>query len=109
LSAKHKLIWSPVNQSKCGKAESNKTFRKRNEHVPLRAVLLTKTRRMLRLMTVKAKVVMTLSVPSVMDYSLMTVKVKRGSGAQNVFNGRTKCGKGRKEAPKYICMSCLYS
>jgi hypothetical protein len=56
-------------------------------------------------MRVTAKVVMTLSVPSVMDYTLMTVKVKRGSGAQNVFNGGTKsvAREGTKPLNTLVC------
>jgi hypothetical protein len=93
VTGKTKLILSPVNRSKCGKAAPNKKLLSREANMNLhRTVLMMKNRHMFRLMTVTATrtMVMTLSVASVMDYSPVTTKVKRESSAQNVLNGRTK-------------------
>jgi hypothetical protein len=94
LPAKTKLISSPVNPSKCGKVAPNKKLISKEANMILHrtVLLMMKNRQMFRLMTVTATrtMVMTLNVPSVMDYSPVTTKVKRGSSAQNVSNGCTK-------------------
>jgi hypothetical protein len=109
LSAKRKLISSPVNQSKCAKAASNKKFMKRNKHDST-------------------------SRSSNEDPSYVSTDdsdSESGDEAQYPFchglfcndnKGETwircikcfqwaheKCGKGRNKAPKYICISCLNS
>jgi hypothetical protein len=110
LSAKRKLISSPVNQSKCGKAASNRKFMKRNNHDSTSRSSSNEDAPYVLIDDSDSESGDDAQYPFCHGLLSNDSKGKTWIRCTKCFQwAHEKCGKGRNKAPKFICMSCLNS